>query len=253
MGDAETFVDEGRAAPPPVEAAADGDGPAGTPVAPAASARIGVGQWASRYAGATLLYPFLHRAGAAATFASVSGGPARRYDDVAVLTSATLCFALGVGSVEGVKHLSRGQVGPVVGLAVLPELRTLRARLAALADGSDPLAVQRAAAAGLLSADPADDTSVYFVDDHFVPYAGAKPLAKGWNSKRRHAQRGRADTVVTDIRGRAVCFTSGEPVRADPHAARRARRAAPRCGRRRADPARLRPRRVLPGHLQPLP
>jgi transposase len=213
VGDAETFVDEGRAAPPPVEAAADGDGPAGTPVgaAPAAAARIGVGQWASRYAGATLLYPFLHRAGAAAMFASVSGGPARRYDDVAVLTSATLCFALGVGSVEGVKHLSRGQVGPVVGLAVLPELRTLRARLAALADGSDPLAVQRAAAAGLLSADPADDTSVYFVDDHFVPYAGAKPLAKGWNSKRRQAQRGRADTVVTDIRGRAVCFTSGEP------------------------------------------
>ena len=52
---------------------------------------------------------------------------------------------------------------------------------------------------------------VYFVDDHFVPYAGAKPVGKGWNTKRRHAQPGRDDTLVADYRGRAVCFASGEP------------------------------------------
>jgi len=62
----------------------------------------------------------------------------------------------------------------------------------------------------MLATDPADDP-VYFVDDHFVPYAGAKPVAKGWNTKRRHAQPGRDDTVVTDARGRAVIFSSGEP------------------------------------------
>src|SRR5450756_2938257 len=62
----------------------------------------------------------------------------------------------------------------------------------------------------MLAGDPAPDP-VYFVDDHFVPYAGAQPVAKGWNTKHRHAQPGRDDTLVVDARGRAVVFGSGEP------------------------------------------
>ena len=62
----------------------------------------------------------------------------------------------------------------------------------------------------MLAAGPAAE-AVYFVDDHFVPYAGAQPVAKGWNTKRRHAQPGRDDTLVVDARGRAVLFASGEP------------------------------------------
>jgi transposase-like protein len=61
----------------------------------------------------------------------------------------------------------------------------------------------------MLSAE-ANESGVYFVDNHFVPYAGKPPLAKGYNTKRRHAERGRADTMVCDLQGRAVCFTSGE-------------------------------------------
>src|SRR5659263_378857 len=82
---------------------------------------------------------------------------------------------------------------------MVPQLATLRARLSALADTSDPLALQRAVAAAMLSADPAADP-VYFVDDHFVPYSGARPVGKGWNTKRRHAQPGRADTLLTGLR-----------------------------------------------------
>ena len=52
---------------------------------------------------------------------------------------------------------------------------------------------------------------MYYVDDHFVPYEGAKPAPKGWNTKRRHAQPGRADTMVTDYLGRAVAFATGDP------------------------------------------
>ena len=174
------------------------------------SARIGTGSYRCRYAGAMLLYPYLHRVGAQAIFAALTGGPARRYGDLSVLTSATLGFALGAGTVEGTKHLRRADAGAAVALAVTPELATLRARLSALADGSDPLQLQRAFAAGMLAADPAPD-AVYFVDDHFVPYAGARPVAKGWNTKRRHAQPGRDDTLVVDARGRAVVFGSGEP------------------------------------------
>jgi len=44
-----------------------------------------------------------------------------------------------------------------------------------------------------------------------VPYAGAKPVGKGWNNKRGRAEKGRADTHVTAHDGRAVCFVTGEP------------------------------------------
>ncbi len=76
-------------------------------------------------------------------------------------------------------------------------------------------------AAGLADTDgPATGTTklsapvtsgVYYVDDHFVPYAGAKPVGKGWNNKRGRAEKGRADTHVTAHDGRAVCFVTGEP------------------------------------------
>ena len=174
------------------------------------SARIGTGTYGCRHAGVMLLYPYLHRVGAPGIFATLTGAPARRYDDLAVLSAACVGFALGMGTVEGAKHLPRADAGAAVGLVQVPQLATLRSRLAALADGSDPLALQRAFAAGMLAADPAPDP-VYFVDDHFVPYAGARPVAKGWNTKRRHAQPGRDDTLVVDARGRAVVFGSGEP------------------------------------------
>src|SRR5664279_3886811 len=69
---------------------------------------------------------------------------------------------------------------------------------------------QRAFAAGMLRCGPAADR-VYFVDDHFVPYSGAQPVGKGWNTKRRHAQPGQDDTMLVDARGRAVVFGTGEP------------------------------------------
>src|SRR5450756_1831525 len=185
--------------------------PAGTLAAGSAgSARIGTGSYRCRYAGAMMLYPYLDLVGAQAIFATCTGGPARRYGDQHVLTTATLGFALGAGTVEAAKHLRRAEAGVAVGLAATPELGTLRARLSALADNCDPLGLQRAFAAGMLAAGPAAE-AVYFVDDHFVPYAGAQPVAKGWNTKRRHAQPGRDDTLVVDARGRAVVFASGEP------------------------------------------
>src|SRR5271169_2472955 len=61
-----------------------------------------------------------------------------------------------------------------------------------------------------LAADPVT-SGVYYVDDHFVPYTGAKPVGKGWNNKRGRAEKGRADTHVTAHDGRAVCFVTGEP------------------------------------------
>jgi hypothetical protein len=179
------------------------------------SARLVEATVDSRYAGAMMLHAFFDRVGAHTVFAPLSGADpgsarSRRFDDVALLTATAVAFALGVGSVEATKHLVRDQVGPLAGLDRLPELPTLRPRLGELAEACDPLRLQVDLATAMINAE-APPLNLYFVDDHFVPYEGAKPLGKGWNTKRRHAQQGLADTLVTDYHGRAVCFLSGPP------------------------------------------
>ena len=177
----------------------------------------------------------------------VGAGRSRRFGDVALLSATSLCFALGADTIEQVKHLTAACAGPLAGLGVLPHLRTLRPALAAIADACDPLAVQEMAARAMLAADPVT-SGVYYVDDHFVPYAGAKPVAKGWNNKRGKAERGRADTHVTAHDGRAVCFVTGEPSGLSvtlPKALAELTKAAPPG---REDHARVRPgRRVCAG------
>ena len=160
----------------------------------------------SRYAGAMLLHAFLARAGAGTVLAAAGGEP----QDVALLTAVSMCFALGAATTEQFKHLAAAEAGPLAGPGALPGLRVLRPELARIADGTDPLKLQQMFASALLAADPVV-SGVYYVDDHFVPYTGAKPVARGWNNKRGRAERGRADTHVTAHDGRAVCFVSGEP------------------------------------------
>jgi len=194
---AEPEEQPGPAEPVPPQPAADAERPAG-PVTVS-----------SRYAGAMLLHAFGTRAGAGEILQAAAGEDARP-GDVALLSAVSLCFALGAATTEQFKHLAAAEAGPLAGLSRLPDLRTLRPGLAAIADRTDPLRLQRMFAAAMLAADPVL-SGVYYVDDHFVPYTGAKPVPKGWNNKRGRAERGRADTHVTAHDGRAVCFVSGEP------------------------------------------
>ena len=183
-----------------------GPGGPGRAAGPAAGASGGSRVAASRYAGAMLLHAFGGRAGAAEILAAAAGEPG----DAALLSAVSMCFALGAATIEQFKHLAAADAGPLAGLGALPGLRTLRPRLAAIADRTDPVALQRLFASAMLGADPVV-SGVYYVDDHFVPYAGAKPVGKGWNNKRGRAEKGRADTHVTAHDGRAVCFVTGEP------------------------------------------
>jgi hypothetical protein len=118
------------------------------------AARIGTGRLTARYAGATLLHPFLSLVDAEAILASAMLGltqrarAARRFDDMAVLTGTCVAFGLGFKRVEQFKFPDRAEVGPVAGIDVLPELRTLRPRLAQIADHCDPLAAATVAGAG---------------------------------------------------------------------------------------------------------
>src|SRR5271154_4379410 len=190
---------EPRAEPEPGAGLPPGGGPPAWPL-PAQGAL-----W-SRYAGAMLLPAFLAQAGAGTVLAAAGGEPR----DVALLTAVSMSFALGAATTEQFKHLAAAEAGPLAGLGALPGLRALRPALARIADRTDPVALQRMFASAMLAADPVA-SGVYYLDDHFVPYTGAKPVAKGWNNKRGRAEKGRADTHVTAHDGRAVCFVTGEP------------------------------------------
>jgi transposase len=168
------------------------------------------GVFRSRYAGAMLLHAFGGRARVGEILAAAAGGEDGRPGDAALLSAVSLCFALGAATTEQFKHLAAAEAGPLAGLAVLPGLRALRPQLAAIAGRTDPLRLQSMFASAMLEADPVT-SGVYYVDDHFVPYTGAKPVGKGWNNKRGRAEKGRADTHVTAHDGRAVCFVTGEP------------------------------------------
>jgi transposase len=173
-------------------------------------ARIGEGVTESAYAGAMLLHGFLDRAGGATVLGALSSSSARHYEAGSVMLAATFGFALGSSSAEGTKHLLATDAGAAIGLCRFPHLRTLRPRLASLADAIDPLGLQCSLAAAMLGADETPP-QLFFVDDHFVAYAGAAPVQKGWNTRRRHAEPGREDTVVVDEHWRAICFSSGPP------------------------------------------
>jgi hypothetical protein len=87
----------------------------------------------------------------------------------------------------------------LVGWDRLPSLRALRPRLAAIADAVDPVGLLGSYFRGILEEDPGR-SRVFYADDHFIPYTGGRPVAKGWNNKRGRAERGRFDTL-----GRTYC------------------------------------------------
>ena len=77
-----------------------------------------------------------------------------------MLAAVSMCFALGAATTEQFKHLTAAEAGPLAGLGTLPGLRTLRPRLAQIADAADPVAVQRLFASAMLTADPVCRVSI---------------------------------------------------------------------------------------------
>ncbi|MDQ3155097.1 MAG: helix-turn-helix domain-containing protein, partial [Actinomycetota bacterium] len=190
----------------PADQAAGAGGETGSAVAP----RITEGVFATRYGGVMLAHAYLDRIGACGVLAGLPQTPWRRFDQSQIACHTVLALLLGVGSIEQVKTLLRAQAGPLTGTPVSPELHTLRPRLSAIADQLDVLALQRTLATAMLALAGAS-AGIYYVDDHFVPYSGAKPVAMGHNGKRGRCEPGRADTLITNTRPLAVCFTTGEP------------------------------------------
>ena len=128
--------------------------------------------------------------------------------DVQLLTGVSMCFALGAATAEQFKHLAAAEAGPLPGWRRCPGC----GRCARNWPGS-PTRATRCGCDAVRRGDARRrpvTSGVYYVDDHFVPYTGAKPVAKagttsgaGRAGPRRHPRH--------RTRRRAVCFVSGEP------------------------------------------
>lgn len=162
---------------------------------------------ASRYAGVMLLYVGLAVLGLWQAFQDlrVSLGQAARYDLNRVVATVALGFALRLGSIERFKTALQRDFGALIGTPSVPTVRTLRQRVAELAESLDAVALNRIMFRNYVRAEPVWE-GVYYLDGHFCPYTGEEPTAKGWDAKRRLARPGQTDQYVHDVTGRALFF-----------------------------------------------
>ena len=134
--------------------------------------------------------------------------PARTFDLLRIAGVLLFGILLRYRSVESLRMLLRRDFGGLLGIDRAPEIRTVRRKLAELADsetGFDGTRFVRALAAALLR-ESAAPQGVYFFDDHFARYHGKQPFGKGHDAKSRLAVPGREDVYVHDLNGRAILF-----------------------------------------------
>jgi transposase len=160
----------------------------------------------TRYAGAMLLHVALSHLGLWSVFHTVRASVGRTSLSVAqVVGIIALGFALRLRSIEGFKTALRRDFGQLLGLPLVPTVQTLRTRLRALAASVDPALVMRKLVEAWVQLEPVWE-GAYYLDGHFCPYSGTRPVPKAWNAKRRLVEPGQIDHYVHDATGRALFF-----------------------------------------------
>jgi transposase-like protein len=109
---------------------------------------------------------------------------------------------------EGLRHLPPGELGKVVGLDRVPEVRTLRKKIALMASKGSPQQWMRDLSATWMKADPQEAAYLY-VDGHVRVYHGALAnLPRRYVSRERLCLRGTSDYWVNDAIGRPFFVVS---------------------------------------------
>jgi len=109
---------------------------------------------------------------------------------------------------EGLRHIPPGEFGKVVGLDRVPEVRTLRQKIAVLAKTGKPAAWMQDLSKGWMQADP-QEAGYLYVDGHVRVYNGdAANLPKRFVSRERLCLRGTTDYWVNDALGRPFFVVS---------------------------------------------
>lgn len=103
---------------------------------------------------------------------------------------------------EGLRHLPPGELGKVIGLDRVPEVRTLREKVSVMAATGNPGAWMKELAKTWMENDPGEAGYLY-VDGHVRVYSGDKAhLPRRYVSRERLCLRGTTDYWVNDAIGR---------------------------------------------------
>ena len=199
--------------PPPAQLplpASDRDTAAAAPddgdTAAAAVPPTAVADGETRYAGAMLLHVALTQMGLWSVFQTLGASVGRTALSVAqVVGLIALGFALRLRSIEGFKTAMRRDFGRLLGVHAAPAVQTLRTRVHALAESVDPAELMRTLVEGWVALEPVWE-GAYYIDGHFCPYSGGRPVPKAWHAKRRLVAPGQTDLYVHDASGRVLFF-----------------------------------------------
>ena len=109
---------------------------------------------------------------------------------------------------EGLRHVPPGELGKVIGLDRVPEVRTLREKIGLMARTGDPGAWMKELAKTWMEADP-DEAGYLYVDGHVRVYSGDEAnLPRRYVSRQRLCLRGTTDYWVNDAIGRPFFVVS---------------------------------------------
>jgi len=162
----------------------------------------------TRYAGAMLLHVAFSHLGLWSVFHTLRASVGRTALSVAqVVGIVAVGFALRLRSIEGFKTALRRDFGQLLGLPLVPTVQTVRTRLRALGASVDAALLMRKLVEAWVQLEPVWE-GAYYVDGHFCPYSGTRPLPKAWNGKRRLVEPGQIDHYVHDATGRALFFVN---------------------------------------------
>lgn len=109
---------------------------------------------------------------------------------------------------EGLRHIPPGELGKVIGLDRVPEVRTLRKKISIMAATGDPSAWMKELSKTWMENDP-NEAGYLYVDGHVRVYHGNKAsLPRRYVSRERLCLRGTTDYWINDVLGRPFFVVS---------------------------------------------
>jgi hypothetical protein len=134
--------------------------------------------------------------------------PAGFYSGLHILTLLGFMALARIRRPEGLRHVPPGELGKAVGLDRAPEVRTLRAKIAALAQQGTPQAWMRELSRTWMEADP-QEAGYLYVDGHVRVYHGTGALLpRRYVSRQKLCLRGTTDYWINDALGRPFFVVS---------------------------------------------
>ncbi len=161
------------------------------------------GRWhACRYAGTTLAVAGVLEMGLcnALERAEVTRPPLAWYSARQALVALVSAWTAGHTSIEAMHERDARALGVVLGLERSPSVRTLWRAVAQMIAAFDPTQWWIGWMLGVMAV-RMPETPVWGIDGHFKSYGGSEPIDKGFNTKRRMAERGVATVRLMDLHG----------------------------------------------------